>query len=108
MSHLIIMSDPRQLRADGCSVFISLVLGLIFISAYFIFQIFFDIEESSDTNPLISEQRRQKVEDFQTNSAQFENYVDQFHNDTNSTLESSMLKTIEIYSNDTTIPLNSK
>ena len=102
------MSDPRLQRADGCSVFISLILGLLFVSAYFIFQIFFDIEEISDTNPQISEQRRQKVENYEINSAQFENLVDQFHINTNSTLESSMLKTIEKYSDDSKIPLNSK
>ena len=91
------MSDPRQQRADGCSVFISLILGLIFISAYFIFQIFFDIEESTDSNPIISEQRRSKVESYENNSAQFEYSVDQFHRNSNSTLKSSMLKTVEKY-----------
>tara|TARA_B100001057_G_C22474818_1_gene804106 strand:- start:74 stop:382 length:309 start_codon:yes stop_codon:yes gene_type:complete len=91
------MSDPKLQRADGCSVFFSLILGLVFVSAYFIFQIFFDIEESSDTNPLVSERRRQKVESYETNSMQFENSVDQFHRSSNSTLESSMLKTVEKY-----------
>jgi hypothetical protein len=91
------MSDPKLQRADGCSVFFSLLLGLIFVSAYFLFQIFFDIEESADTNPVVSEQRRKKVESYETNSSQFENSVDQFHRSSNSTLESSMLQTLEKY-----------
>lgn len=91
------MSDPKLQRADGCSVFFSLLLGLIFVSAYFLFQIFFDIEESADTNPVVSEQRRKKVESYETNSSQFENSVDQFHRSSNSTLESSMLQTVEKY-----------
>jgi hypothetical protein len=91
------MSDPKLQRADGCSVFFSLLLGLIFVSAYFLFQIFFDIEESADTNPVVSEQRRKKVESYETNSSQFENSVDQFHRNSNSTLESSMLQTVEKY-----------
>ena len=102
------MSDPKLQRADGCSVFISLIIGLLFVSAYFIFQIFFDIEEISDSNPLISEQRRQKVKNYEINSAQFNDLVDQFHSNTNSTLESSMLKTIDKYSNDSKTLLNSK
>ena len=91
------MSDPKQQRADGCSVFFSLLLGLVFVSAYFLFQMFFDIEESTDSNPIISEQRRSKVESYENNSAQFEYSVDQFHRNSNSTLESSMLKTVENY-----------
>ena len=91
------MSDPKQQRADGCSVFFSLLLGLVFVSAYFLFQMFFDIEESTDSNPIISEQRRSKVESYENNSAQFEYSVDQFHRNSNSTLESSMLKTVEKY-----------
>jgi len=91
------MSDPKQQRADGCSVFFSLLLGLVFVSAYFLFQMFFDIEESTDSNSIISEQRRSKVESYETNSAQFEYSVDQFHRNSNSTLESSMLKTVEKY-----------
>ena len=91
------MSDPKQQRADGCSVFFSLLLGLIFVSAYFLFQMFFDIEESTDSNPIISEERRSKVESYETNSSQFEYSVDQFHRNSNSTLESSMLKTVEKY-----------
>lgn len=91
------MSDPKQQRADGCSVFFSLLLGLVFVSAYFLFQMFFDIEESTDSNPIISEQRRSKVESYETNSSQFEYSVDQFHRNSNSTLESSMLKTVEKY-----------
>lgn len=91
------MSDPKQQRADGCSVFFSLLLGLVFVSAYFLFQMFFDIEESTDSNPIISEERRSKVESYETNSSQFEYSVDQFHRNSNSTLESSMLKTVEKY-----------
>ena len=91
------MSDPKLQRADGCSVFFSLILGLVFVSAYFLFQMFFDTEEIADTNPVISKERRQKVESYKTNSAQFEHSVDQFHRSSNSTLESSMLKTVEKY-----------
>jgi hypothetical protein len=91
------MSDPKQQRADGCSVFFSLLLGLVFVSAYFLFQMFFDIEESTDSNPIISEERRSKVESYETNSSQFEYSVDQFHRNSNSTLESSMLQTVEKY-----------
>ena len=102
------MSDPKLQRADGCSVFFSLLLGLIFVSAYFLFQMFFDFEESADTNPVISEQRRKKVESYETNSAQFEHSVDQFHRSSNSTLESYMLKTVDKYSADSQNLPNSK
>ena len=94
------MNDPKQQRADGCSIFLSLILGLVFVLAYFLFQMFFDIEENTDMNPVTTEIRRQKVENYEKNSVQFERSIDEFHSNSNSTLESSMLKTMQEYNPD--------
>lgn len=94
------MSDPKLQRADGFSVFFSLILGILFVSAYFLFQMFFDIEESTDINPVTTEIRRQKVENYEKNSVQFERSINEFHSNSNSTLESSMQKTMQEYNPD--------
>ncbi|MDG1325845.1 MAG: hypothetical protein P8P49_08760 [Opitutales bacterium] len=94
------MSDPKLQRADGCSVFFSLILGLVFVFAYFLFQIFFDDVEKTELNSYTVDERRKNVDAFQLESKQFENSVDQFHANKNSNLESSMRKTIEMYSID--------
>lgn len=94
------MSDPKLQRADGFSVFFSLILGILFVSAYFLIQMFFDIEESTDINPVTTEIRRQKVENYEKNSVQFERSINEFHSNSNSTLESSMQKTMQEYNPD--------
>lgn len=94
------MSDPKLQRADGCSVSFSLILGLVFVCAYFVLQIFFDADEKTELNSITVDERKKKVESYQVESKQFENSVDQFHINKNSNLESSMQKTIEMYSID--------
>lgn len=94
------MSDPKLQRADGFSVFFSLILGILFVSAYFLIQMFFDIEESTDINPVTTEIRRQKVENYEKNSVQFERSINEFHSNSNSNLESSMQKTMQEYNPD--------
>ena len=43
------MSDPKLQRADGCSVFFSLIIGIILVSAYFLFQVYFDEENNVES-----------------------------------------------------------
>ena len=95
------MSDPKLQRADGCSVFFSLLLGLLLVSAYFLFQMFFDIDENDNATQIISDQRTEKVTQYKNNSLSFENKIKNFHIERNSSIESVMLKTTEFYnSND--------
>ena len=91
------MSDPKLQRADGCSVFFSLILGLLLVSAYFLFQMFFDIDENAKPTQMISDHRTEKVSQYKNNSLSFKNKIKDFHLERNSSMESVMLKTTEFY-----------
>ena len=58
---LIIMSDPMQQRADGCSIFITVILviaaSVIFLSIHH----FLSPEQESSASQIIDEQRKEKI-----------------------------------------------
>ena len=91
------MSETNLNRADGCSVFFSLLIGLFLVSAYFLFQMFFDIEEDSNATQMITNQRVEKVAEYKENSRIFTDKIDLFHAENNSSIESQMLKTTKSY-----------
>lgn len=91
------MSETNLNRADGCSVFFSLLIGLFLVSAYFLFQMFFDIEEDSNATQMITNQRIEKVAEYKENSRIFTDKIDLFHAENNSSIESQMLKTTKSY-----------
>ena len=91
------MSDPKLQRADGCSVFFSLIIGIILISAYFLFQMFFDDKNMVASKEMISKQRSEKIMKFKKDSKAFEEKIINFHNEENSNLESVMNKITDTY-----------
>lgn len=91
------MSDPKLQRADGCSVFFSLIIGIILVSAYFLFQVYFDEENNVESQSMISDQRSKKIMEFKNDSNIFESKIINFHNEKNSSLESAMQKITESY-----------
>ena len=91
------MSDPKLQRADGCSVFFSLIIGIILISAYFFFQMYFDDEYNVESKEMILNQRSKKIMEFKNDSNTYESKIITFHNEKNSSLESAMQKVTESY-----------
>jgi len=93
------MSDPKEQRADGCSVFFSILLGLLFVCSFFIIQKFFVInDEASDD--MISSDKKKKISSFSNDSELFKSKVDSFYLDKNFSLESSMNETVRKYKSD--------
>ena len=93
------MSDPKEQRADGCSVFFSILLGLLFVCSFFIIQQFFVInDEASDD--MISSERKKKISSYLNDSELFKSKVDSFYSDKNFSLESSMNETVRKYKSD--------
>ena len=52
------MSDPKEQRADGCSVFFSILLGLLFVCSFFIIQQFFVINDEASDDMISSERKK--------------------------------------------------
>ena len=92
------MSDPKLQRADGCSVFFSLIIGIILVSAYFLFQLYFNDENKVESKNMVSDQRSKKIMEFKKDSKNFEFKINNFHNEKNSSLESAMRKITDSYS----------
>lgn len=91
------MSDPKEHRADGCSVTFSLILGVLFVISFFFFEKLFMVEDENEPDSIISTQRKEKVDQFKLESVNFIEKVDSFHIENNSSLESVMIKTINNY-----------
>tara|TARA_X000001036_G_scaffold152291_1_gene144651 strand:+ start:269 stop:568 length:300 start_codon:yes stop_codon:yes gene_type:complete len=91
------MSNDKLERASGCSIFSSLILGCLFVSAFFFFQMYFHTEETESPMNSSSDERSQKISDYKKNSSKFEHSIESFHTERNSSLESVMFKTINSY-----------
>lgn len=93
------MSDPKNQRADGCSVFFSILLGLLFVSSYFIFQMFFDIDDNKEDTSMLPNKRAEYISNFNNESENFISKVDSYYTDKNKSLESFMQETVELSKN---------
>jgi hypothetical protein len=91
------MSDPKAQRADGCSVFFSLILGALFVLAFFFIEKVFIVKDINEPDTYISSQRKDKIDKFKLESATFIEKVDSFHIENNTSLESFMQNTINNY-----------
>jgi len=89
------MSDPKLQRADGCSVFMTLIITVILISAVLFTQWFFQPEEPSGVTDEVSEQRLKKIEAYKKESDKFSSTVDSFHGENNSSIEKVMREVLE-------------
>ena len=93
------MSDPKEQRADGCSVFFSILLGLLFVCSFFIIQKFFNFSDETSED-MISSERKKKISSYSNDSELFKSKVDSFYSDKNFSLESSMNETVRKYKSD--------
>lgn len=95
------MSDPKQQRADGCSIFFSLILAAVIISAFhFIPKIFTTAPPPVSED--LSKQRQQKIDAYKIESEKFEDAVNSFHSENNSSIDSVMQKVVEDYESNKT------
>ena len=91
------MSDPTNQRADGCSVFFTLLILVVLLGLFYSAQKFFEPESPSPVTDAIDQARTSKVNTHREASAQFISSVDQYHREGNTTLESSMNKILSSY-----------
>ena len=100
------MSDPKLQRADGCSIFATLIVAGILISALYFVQGIFQQDKPAPVSDEISKKRLEVIELHKTESDQFKAMVDSMHSENNSSLEAVMQEVIkEDYgSNNSTAP----
>ena len=91
------MSDPQVNKADGCSVFFSViivaVLAVLIVGLYN----FFKPEDPIAPTSAMDEQRAGKIEDHRIDNAHYLNKIDTFHAEKNSSLQTAMEKVADSY-----------
>jgi hypothetical protein len=100
------MSDAKLQRADGCSIFATLIIAVIVVFAFFFIQGIFEQDKPAPVSEDTTNQRLEKIELHLSETEKFKDMIESTHSDSNSSLESFMRKVIrENYdSNKTTTP----
>jgi hypothetical protein len=99
------MSDPKLQRADGCSIFFTLILATVIISVFYLIPKIFPPDPHSPVSEEISKQRQQKIDANKLEAEKFANMLDSYHSENNSSIENVMQKVLEDYeSNKTSAP----
>ena len=91
------MSDPKLQRADGCSIFFTLILAVAVILAFYFIPKFFTTEPPPPVTNDLSKQRQEKIDAHKLEAEKFENRIDSYHSQNNSSIESVMQKVVEDY-----------
>ena len=91
------MSDPKLQRADGCSIFFTLILAAAVILAFYFIPKFFTTEPPPPVTKDLSKQLQGKIEAHQLEAEKFENRIDSYHSKNNSSIERVMQKVVEDY-----------
>ena len=100
------MSDPKLQRADGCSIFATLIVAGILLFAFYFIQGIFEQDEPAPVSDEITKQRLEKIGLHHSEAEKFNGMINSIHSENNSSLEAVMRKVIkEGYEpNNTTAP----
>ena len=91
------MSDPKLQRADGCSIFFTLILAVAVILAFYFIPKFFTTEQPPPVTEDLSKKRKEKIDAYKLEAANFENRIDSYHSENNSSIENVMQNVVDGY-----------
>jgi len=91
------MSDPKNQRADGCSVFFTFLVLALLLSGFYLAQRTFEPEAPASVNEAIDSVRTAKAQAHRVQNEKFLSLVDDFHAEQNTTIESSMKSVLQTY-----------
>lgn len=94
------MSNSTLQRADGCSVFFSLIVATVLVFAFFILRQCLPTEELSPVDNRVINERIKKVAAYRSEEGNFTEAIDRAHAEMNSSLESVMRDIVTEYSSD--------
>jgi len=98
------MSDPNLQRADGCSIFATLIVALILLPAFYFIQKAIDAEAPPVATQDVTDERINKIKAYEAESGEFSNTINRFYSEQNSSLESVMQQVIDRYETNRTAP----
>ena len=91
------MSNPKNQRADGCSVFFTFLVLALLLSGFYLAQRTFEPEAPAPVNEAIDSVRIEEVQAHRVQNEQFLSSVDNYHAERNTTIESSMESVLKTY-----------
>ena len=69
------MSDPNLQRADGCSIFATLIVALLLVPAFYFIQKLFEADTAPSVTQDITDQRLKKIKVYLDETSQFNQQV---------------------------------
>jgi len=98
------MSDPNLQRADGCSIFATLIVALILLPAFYFIQKAINAEAPPVATQDITQERINKIKAYEAESVEFSNTINSFYSEQNSSFESVMQQVIDRYETNQSAP----
>jgi len=98
------MSDPNLQRADGCSIFATLIVALILLPAFYFIQKAIEAEAPPVATKDVTDERIRKIKAYEAESGEFGNAINSFYSERNSSLESVMQQVVDQYETNRTAP----
>ncbi len=91
------MSNSELNKSDGCDVFLSLLIVLVLLAGFFLFQSVMQPDEPADVDYQVEQTRLELIKKYEVENSAYTNQVEAFYSDNNSTLKSVMDDIIETY-----------
>ena len=91
------MSNPREQRADGCSIFFTLILVTLLSCAFLWVHSILQPDKPNDITSMTDLDRAGKIQSFHKENAAYNLKIEEFHLENNSSLEVFMNKTVTHY-----------
>lgn len=91
------MSNPREQRADGCSIFFTLIIVTLLSCAFLWVHNILQPDKPNDITSMTDLDRAGKIQSFHKENAAYNFKIEQFHLENNSSLEVFMNKTVNHY-----------
>ena len=91
------MSNPREQRADGCSIFLTLIIVTLLSCAFLWVHSILQPDKPNDITSMTDLDRAGKIQSFHKENAAYNLKIEEFHLENNSSLEVFMNKTVTHY-----------
>ena len=91
------MSNPTEQRADGCSIFFTLIIVIILSCVFLSIHSLLQPNNPEDVSLMTDQGRALKIEAYQKENQDFNSRLELYHSDQNSSLEVIMSKIVSKY-----------
>ena len=91
------MSNPKEQRADGCSIFFTLIAVLLLSGCFILIHQVLQPDNPGKTSLMIDETRALKISEYQKENSSYNAMLLDYHQEHNSSIESVMKKIVETH-----------